>query len=393
MVLILAGIVVRRKFKSRRAKKLKEFFFKQNRGLLLHQLVDKDIAERMIFSLEELEKATNNFDESRKLGGGGHGTIYKGILSDQRVVAIKKSRYAIKREIDGFINEVAILSQVNHRNVVKLFGCCLETEVLLLVYEFIPNGTLHEHLHVNSAQSVPWKERLRIALEIARSLAYLHSAALVSIIHRDIKTTNILLDDRFIAKVSDFGASRGIPIDQNIVTTTIQGTFGYLDPEYYRKSRLTEKSDVYSFGVILAELITRRRPTSYISPEGFNLTKQFILLVSEDRLLEIVDSQITEEQGEEEAREVAEIAVMCLNLKGEDRPTMRQVEVKLEGLQRAVNTIRGDQKAQRRAVQLNSPLTEESDSNIVAVGDAGYHNSSRRLSMEEEFWSSMSFPR
>uniref|UniRef100_A0A0E0QKT7 Protein kinase domain-containing protein n=1 Tax=Oryza rufipogon TaxID=4529 RepID=A0A0E0QKT7_ORYRU len=365
VVLILAGIVVRRKFKSRRAKKLKEFFFKQNRGLLLHQLVDKDIAERMIFSLEELEKATNNFDESRKLGGGGHGTVYKGILSDQCVVAIKKSRYAIKREIDGFINEVAILSQVNHRNVVKLFGCCLETEVPLLVYEFIPNGTLHEHLHVNSAQSVPWKERLRIALEIAR----------------DIKTTNILLDDRFIAKVSDFGASRGIPIDQNIVTTTIQGTFGYLDPEYYRKSRLTEKSDVYSFGVILAELITRRRPTSYISPEGFNLTEQFILLVSEDRLLEIVDSQITKEQGEEEAREVAEIAVMCLNLKGEDRPTMRQVEVKLEGLQGAVNTIRG-----RRAVQLNSPLTEESDSNIVAVGDAGYHNSSRRLNMEEEFW-------
>ncbi|KAF2920352.1 hypothetical protein DAI22_08g202600 [Oryza sativa Japonica Group] len=388
VVLILTGIVVRRKFKSRRAKKLKEFFFKQNRGLLLHQLVDKDIAERMIFSLEELEKATNNFDESRKLGGGGHGTVYKGILSDQRVVAIKKSRYAIKREIDGFINEVAILSQVNHRNVVKLFGCCLETEVPLLVYEFIPNGTLHEYLHVNSAQSVPWKERLRIALEIARSLAYLHSAASVSIIHRDIKTTNILLDDRFIAKVSDFGASRGIPIDQNIVTTTIQGTFGYLDPEYYRKSRLTEKSDVYSFGVILAELITRRRPTSYISPEGFNLTEQFILLVSEDRLLEIVDSQITKEQGEEEAREVAEIAVMCLNLKGEDRPTMRQVEVKLEGLQGAVNTIRG-----RRAVQLNSPLTEESDSNIVAVGDAGYHNSSRRLSMEEEFWSSMSFPR
>uniref|UniRef100_A0A0D9X9F6 Protein kinase domain-containing protein n=1 Tax=Leersia perrieri TaxID=77586 RepID=A0A0D9X9F6_9ORYZ len=393
LLLILASVVVRRKLKFRRAKKLKEFFFKQNRGLLLLQLVDKDIAERMIFSLDELENATNNFNESRKLGGGGHGTVYKGILSDQRVVAIKKSRYAIKREIDGFINEVAILSQVNHRNVVKLFRCCLETEVPLLVYEFIPNGTLHEHLHVNSAQSLPWKERLRIALEIARSLVYLHSAASVSIIHRDIKTTNILLDDRLIAKVSDFGASRGIPIDKTTLTTTIQGTFGYLDPEYYRTSRLTEKSDVYSFGVILVELITRKRPTSYISSEGFNLIEQFILLIGEDRFCEIVDTQVTEEGGEEEAREVAVIAVMCLNLKGEDRPTMWQVEVKLEGLQSAVNTVRSDQITPRHAVQLNYPSNEQNDSNIIAVSDAGYHNSSRRLSMEEEFWSSMSFPR
>ncbi|CAL4999642.1 unnamed protein product [Urochloa decumbens] len=374
LLFVLAAVVIRRKVRAQNAKRKKEYFFKQNRGLLLQQLVDKDIAERMIFSLEELEKATHSFDESRKLGGGGHGTVYKGILSDQRVVAIKKSKYAIKREIDDFINEVVILSQVNHRNVVKLFGCCLETEVPLLVYEFISNGTLHDHLHVCAPQSLSWKERIRIALEIARSLAYLHSAASVSIIHRDIKTTNILLDDRLIAKISDFGASRGMPIDQIAVTTTIQGTFGYLDPEYYRTSRLTEKSDVYSFGVILVELLTRRRPSSYISPEGFNLVSQFVLLVNGDRLCDIVDPRVTEEAKEEEANEVSAIAVMCLNPNGKDRPTMRQVETRLEALQSS-------------AVHLSHPSVEESNDNNSVC------NLSRLYSMEDEFWSSMSFPR
>jgi len=350
LLFVLAAVVIRRKVRAQKAKRRKEYFFKQNRGLLLQQLVDKDIAERMIFSLEELEKATNSFDESRKLGGGGHGTVYKGILSDQRIVAIKRSRRAIKREIDDFINEVAILSQVNHRNVVKLFGCCLETEVPLLIYEFISNGTLHDHLHVCAPQSLSWKERMRIALEIARSLAYLHSAASVSIIHRDIKTTNILLDDRLIAKISDFGASRGMPIDQTAVTTTIQGTFGYLDPEYYQTSRLTEKSDVYSFGVILVELLTRKRPSSYISPEGFNLVSQFVLLVNGDRLCDMLDPQVTEE-AKGEANEVAAIAVMCLNSKGEDRPTMRQVERRLEAIQSLPDNTGSNEATEEHAVR------------------------------------------
>ncbi|KAM0830716.1 hypothetical protein ACQ4PT_066040 [Festuca glaucescens] len=370
LLIILAVLFVRRNLITWKAKKSREFFFKQNRGLLLQRLVDKDIAERMMFSLQELEKATNKFDNARKLGGGGHGTVYKGILSDQRVVAIKKSKVIIQRETDDFINEVAILSQVNHRNAVKLFGCCLETEVPLLVYEFISNGTLSDKLHASTPLSFPWKERLRIAFETSRCLAYLHSAASVSIVHRDIKSANILLDDQLTAKVSDFGASRGIPIDQTGVATAVQGTFGYLDPEYYHTRRLTEKSDVYSFGVMLVELLTRKKPCVHMPSPGASLTAEFILRVNQGKLFEMLDQQVIEEGGEE-AKDVAVVAVMCLSLKGEDRPTMRQVETRLEAMQTVAN---------------NAPLEQ----NNVNVDD---DNFSRHYSMEEECMSSMDFPR
>jgi serine/threonine protein kinase len=372
------------KLKQQRNKKLRRTIFKRNHGLLLQQLIssNRDIAENMkIFGLQELEQATNKFDQNRILGGGGHGIVFKGILADQRIVAIKKSKIAVQREIDQFINEVVILSQINHRNVVKLFGCCLESEVPLLVYEFISNGTLSYHLHEQSENLLSWKDRLRIALETSRAIAYLHSAASILVFHRDIKSANILLTDALTAKVSDFGASRSISIDDTGILTGIQGTHGYLDPEYYYTSRLTEKSDVYSFGVILAELLTRVKPVfSTPSSEATSLASHFVSMMGDNRLCDILDPHIVEEGNTEDIKVVAALTKACLSLKGEERPTMRQVEITLEDLQGS-------------KVLPNSRMTSQN-----AIQDESYNGSNgsegtRLYSLEKEFIQSSEIPR
>ena len=338
LLFLLIGIWWLYKFvKRKRQIKLKQKFFKRNGGLILQQelsVSEGNIEKTKLFTSYDLEKATDNYNTNRILGQGGQGTVYKGMLTNGRIVAVKKSKLVDESNVEQFINEVVILSQLNHRNVVKLLGCCLETEVPLLVYEFIPNGTLYQYLH-DPIEEFPltWEMRLRIAVEVSGALSYLHSAASIPIYHRDIKSANILLDDKFRAKVSDFGASRSITVDQTHLTTQVQGTFGYLDPEYFRSSQFTEKSDVYSFGVVLVELLTGQKPIrSTDGEEDKSLAGYFLQAMKENRLFEVFDVRFLKEAKEEEIVTVAVLAKKCLNLNGKKRPTMKEVALELGGI-------------------------------------------------------------
>ncbi|XP_045803706.1 wall-associated receptor kinase-like 10 [Trifolium pratense] len=291
-----------------------------------------NVERTTLFALKDLKKATENFNKNRVLGKGGQGTVYKGMLVDGKIVAVKK--YKVEGKVEEFINEFVILSQINNRNVVKLLGCCLETEIPLLVYEFIPNGNLFEYLH-DQNEDIPmtWDIRLRIATEIAGALFYLHSTACQPIYHRDIKSTNIMLDEKYRAKLADFGASRIISIEATHLTTMVQGTFGYLDPEYFHTSQFTEKSDVYSFGVVLAELLTGKKPISSVgSGEYQNLASYFVQCIEENKLSDIVDERVTKEGEKEHVIAVANLAYTCLELNGRKRPTMKEVMLQLEGI-------------------------------------------------------------
>ena len=289
------------------------------------------IENTKLFSSKELEKATDHYNENRVIGRGGQGIVYKGMLKDGRIVAIKKSKLLDTSKVNQFINEVVILSKINHRNVVKILGCCLETKFPQLVYEFIPNGTLFQYIHEQNEQ-IPfsWDMCLQIAIEVAGALSYLHSAASVPIYHRDIKSTNILLDEMFRAKVADFGISMSVAIDKTHKTTMVRGTFGYLDPEYFQTNQFTEKSDVYSFGVVLVEILTGLGPILSRSEEGIGLAAHFVMSMEQHRLFNIVDTRIIGVGRKEEIMAVANLARRCLNLIGKKRPTMKAVTIELE---------------------------------------------------------------
>ncbi|KAF9592305.1 hypothetical protein IFM89_013531 [Coptis chinensis] len=284
------------------------------------------------FSYDELKKCTNNFLESNEIGSGGYGKVYRGMLAHGQVVAIKRAQQGSMQGGLEFKTEIELLSRVHHKNLVGLVGFCFEQGEQMLVYEFIPNGTLRESLSGKSGIYLDWKRRLRITLGSARGLSYLHELANPPIIHRDIKSTNILLDENLTAKVADFGLSKLVAdTAKGHVSTQVKGTLGYLDPEYYMTQQLTEKSDVYSFGVVMLELVTSKQP---IEKGKYIVREVRTRLDKNDKqhygLTELMDPTIRNETNLMGFVRFIELAMQCVEEAAADRPTMSDLVKEIE---------------------------------------------------------------
>ncbi|KAK1288638.1 putative leucine-rich repeat receptor-like protein kinase [Acorus calamus] len=283
------------------------------------------------FTYDELNYSTNKFSESNYIGCGGYGKVYKGTFDTGQVVAIKRAQQgSLQGELE-FKTEIELLSRVHHRNLVRLLGFCFDQGELILVYEYVPNGSLKQCLTGESGVHLDWKRRLRVALGAAKGLTYLHELANPPIIHRDIKSNNILLDEQLNAKVADFGLSKPMDKsqkDQEI--TEVKGTMGYLDPEYYLTQQLTEKSDVYSFGVLLFELLTGKKPID----KGRYIVREVKLTMDKTKNLYdlhgLLDPRIGLGTSLGGFEKFVDLALKCVEDSGVDRPAMSEVVKEIE---------------------------------------------------------------
>ncbi|XP_071686380.1 serine/threonine-protein kinase-like protein CCR4 [Rutidosis leptorrhynchoides] len=299
------------------------------------------------FDLQTIIDATDNFSDERRIGVGSFGSVYHGLLTNGRKVAIKRAEITSspsgragtnKRQEDtnnAFLSELEFLSRVNHKNLVQLLGYCEENNELVLVYEFMENGSLHDHLHnVFSSHIMSWPARIKVALDAARGLEYLHVYADPPIIHRDIKSSNILLDGEWTGKVSDFGLSLlGPPDNGSHLSLGAAGTVGYMDPEYYKYGQLTAKSDVYSFGVMLLELLSGHRAIQKNETgERRNVVDSVVPYIENDVIYRILDRKVPPPTAFEieAVKNVGYLAADCVTLLGKDRPTMSELVICLE---------------------------------------------------------------
>ncbi|CAL5046272.1 unnamed protein product [Urochloa decumbens] len=352
---------------------IKQKYFQQHGGmLLLQEIRSKQGTDFSIFTEAELIEATGKFDNKNILGRGGHRTVYKGTLKDGSLIAVKRCISMTSEQQKEFGKEMLILSQINHKNIVKLLGCCLEVEVPMLVYEFIPNGTLFHFIHGdNGCHNITLSTRLHIALESAHALAYLHSWASPPILHGDVKSSNILLDENYAAKVSDFGASILAPTDESQFVTLVQGTCGYLDPEYMQMCQLTDKSDVYSFGIVLLELLTGKKAFNLEGPDNEkSLSQRFLCALKEGRLMDIIDNCIKIDSDTGLLEEIAELARQCLEMVGEMRPAMRDVAEKLDRLSKVMQ--HPWEPAQHNLEEMESLLGESSVASLDMISTGNF---------------------
>lgn len=339
------------------------------------------------FSLSELQSATSNFHDSSMIGVGGFGNVYKGYINidgDSTLVAIKRLNPSSKQGANEFETEIQMLSQLRHLHLVSLIGYCDENGEMILVYDYMARGTLRDHLYKTKNPPLPWKQRLEICIGAARGLHYLHTGAKRMIIHRDVKSTNILLDERWVAKVSDFGLSKmGSGDDsQTHISTVVKGSIGYLDPEYYRRKQLTEKSDVYSFGVVLFEVLCGRPAMIPGLPrEQVSLAHWGKYNSQLGTLGRIVDPNLVGQISPECLRKFGEIATSCVRDNGIERRAMGDVVWTLEfalQLQENADKMNGDDGIGVSQIRTNPSGTWASPRREVTTTDDVFSESDGR---------------
>ncbi|KAI4352424.1 hypothetical protein L6164_006678 [Bauhinia variegata] len=288
----------------------------------------------LYFSISEIRAATNNFDDVFKVGVGGFGNVYKGYIDNNTApVAIKRLKPGSQQGAHEFKTEIEMLSQLRHLHLVSLIGYCNENQEMILVYDYMARGTLRDHIYGTDNPPLSWKQRLQICIGAAQGLHYLHAGAMHNIIHRDVKSTNILLDEKWIAKVSDFGLARVGPtgISRSHITTMVKGSFGYLDPEYYIRQRLTLKSDVYAFGVVLLEVLCGRPPfLRSVEKQEACLDEWVRKFHSEGKIDHTVDPSLKGTIAPESLKKFSDLAMECLLDDGNQRPSMNEVVWGLE---------------------------------------------------------------